>query len=410
MPDIVSRVNETSNRYILTDKAKEIVLESPKNNKKKRKRLDWKIACVSIGIVAFVLMIILAFSQTDKTTYSSSIIAPRNGDEVFMERVEAFIAVVEDGTITELDQRSYLSKSDWALQLAFDTGNSRFYNIENVSNEQAEQLNTLLAKMNAYINEQQTVHQEIKALQRGSSFEDFIMNVGRWNELLSSYTDVTYSSSTKEKPLFINKFLADPWVAEGIIIFLFVLFVYFFIQNVRLNKKLPLFVFYVVVLVFIGLYFLEEDPNQYGYDETSILQSMQVNTIETFRDVQVFELLAIAQFDDIRYGLAKLDNDSIMITEFVKQRSGYVMRNCSIAHSNSVNKDYSIGYSEIADVWGVRPESKIQQIVYSIEDSNKVIELPINPNFADIYMISKPNEGYGLSIEFQYEEVDGMRK
>jgi hypothetical protein len=44
-----------------------------------------------------------------------------------------------------------------------------------------------------------------------------------------------------------------------------------------------------------------------------------------------------------------------------------------------------------------------------VEGTNKVIELPIHPNFADIYMILKPNEGYGLSVEFQYEEGYEMR-
>lgn len=408
MPDIERSLNEASRSHILTDKAKEIMLESPYTSKKQRKRFDWKIAFASIGIVAVVLAIILAFSKTNNTT-SSSLIAPRNADDAFIERVEDFIAIVKDGTITDVDRRNYLAKSDWALQLAFETRNSIFYNKPNVSNKQVQQLNTLLVKMHAYIRAEQTVHQEIKDLQFNSSFEDFIMNVGKWNELLSSYTDVTYSTSTKEKPQFNNKFLADPWVAEVILVFLFVVFVYLFIRNIRNDKKIHFFIFHIIVLVFIGQYFFEKDPNQYGYDETSILQSMQVNVTETFRNVQVLELLAIAQFDDIRYGLAKLDDDSIMITEFVKQRSGYVMRNSSIAYSHTVNRNYYIGPRELADVWGVRPESEIQQIVYTVEESNKEIELPINSNFADIYMILKPNEGYGVNVEFQYEEGYEMR-
>ena len=406
MPNFGRSLNESASKYILTDKSKEIVLERP--NKKRHKRFEWKIAFISIAIVALVLAIILAFSETDNTTYFSSILAPRDADEAFMKRVKDFIAIVEDGVITDVDRRNYLAKSDWALQLALETGNSTFYNNpSNLSNEQVQQLNTLLAKMYAYISKEETVHQDMQELQRGSSFEDVIINVGKWNELLSTFIDVTYSSSTKEKPQFNNKFLVNPWIGEIIILIFFVVLVYLFIQNIRIGKKLYYFVFHVIVVALIGQYFLEKDPNQYGYDETSILQSMQMKAKETFRSVQVHELLAIAQFDDIRYGLAKLDDDSIMITEFVKQRSGYVMRNSSIAYSNTVNRNYSIGPRELAEVWGVRPESKIQQIVYTVEGANKVIELPINPNFADIYMIRKPNEateGNGWSIDFRYEK------
>ena len=195
-------------------------------------------------------MLMLTFSNKDGHTHSSSVLAPRDADTAVMERVEEFLSIIEDGTISQEERINYIAKSDWALQLAFDSGNSSYYNKPEMTNEEVVQINTILTKMYDYIKKETKVNEKIKALTSDLSFYSFLEEIPNWNKELSDYTDVTYSSSLKEKPLFNNLFLSESWLVKTIILIIFALVVYLFIQNIRIDRKLHFFIFHLIVLAF----------------------------------------------------------------------------------------------------------------------------------------------------------------
>ncbi len=404
MPEIKSSLNEVYKKHKLTDKAKEAVLErATKTSTNQGKRFEWKPALVSISIVAIVYMLVLTFNQPTGTSDASTNLAPRDADTAVMERVEEFLSIVEDGTISQEERTNYIAKSDWALQLAFESGKSIYYNKPNMTNEEVVQINTLLTKMYDYIKKESKANENIQALKSDTSFYSFLTEIPNWNRELSSFTNVIYSSSLKEKPVFNNLFLSESWLIKIIILGIFTLVVYLFVQNIRIDRKLHFFIFHVIVLAFFVYIFIQKDYNHYGYDETSIFLSIQENNKNSITLTEPKELLAIAQFGDSRYGLARLQDESLIISKFEKKLNNkYVLKGSSIQDGDSVNiGDTSKTMTSYA--MGVDSNSKIDQILIKI-GMEEVMKINIDPNYATIYHIDIPQSIEGWGVE--YKESD----
>ena len=190
-------------------------------------------------------------------------------------------------------------------------------------------------------------------------------------------------------------FLSESWLVKTIILIIFALVVYLFIQNIRIDRKLHFFIFHLIVLAFFVNIFIQKDNNNYGYDETSIFLSIQASTL-----AEPKELLAIAQFGDSRYGLARLQDGSLIISKFEKKRNKYVLKGNSIQDGDIVDIRDN-GKSLTSYAIGVEPNSaKIDQIHIKV-GMEEIREINIAPNYAAIYHIDIPNNIEGWGVEYR---------
>ena len=405
MPDIKDSINEVYREQTLSDEARRGVLSGSSLNKSViRSKFSWQPLVVSVSMVALLFIFVLTLTKTDGQQMGSSVLAPNDADDAVMERVNSFLVILEDGVISEEERRHYLMKSDWSLQLAFDTGTSIFYNRPNVTSREAQDINTLLQRMYTFVEVEQPV-KGVPELDKAATFTEFLPLVSTWNKVLKPYTDDVYVSSLKEKPISKKVFFNMSLVGQLITVGFIVLFLYLFIQNIRFERKKHFFVFHVLALLFFAQAFIQDELNPFVYDETSILHAMY--KLDENGDKLRGELLDVAQFGKSRYGLVQYPDGSLGLSRFEKNGNRFGARSSIVDHLeevrsvNLVDTDYLTRWMQVI---GVNKDSHMKEIIFIDQNSNESFKFPIDSKQPRIYFLQVPDSINNYSMKYMYEE------
>ncbi len=405
MPDIKESINEVYGERTLSEGAKRGIISGSSLKKPyKRSKFSWQPLVVSASIVALLFIFVLTLTKTDVQQMSSSELAPNDADDAVMERVNSFLAVLEDGIISEEERSLYLMKSDWSLQLAFDTGTSIFYNRPNVTSREAQDINTLLQRMYTFIESEQPVKGALD-LDKAETFTEFLPLISTWNDELKPYVEEEYVSSLKEKPISKKVFFNISLIGQLITVSFILLFLYLFIQNIRFERKWHFFIFHVLALLFFAQAFIQNTSNSVVYDETSILREMY--SWDENGDKIHGKLLDIAQFGDSRYGFTHYPDGTLGLYRFEKDGNRYRARSSNMVGEveRSVEMmDFDTDSNLLTSTIAVNQDSHIKEIIFIVQNSNESFKFPIDPKQPRIYFFSFVNLIENLSIKYIYED------
>lgn len=360
------------------------------------------IACMlSAAVVLFVLA--GSWPQQIRELSISSILAPYNANMEMIERVEHFYAIASDGVVTDEERRAYVKTSDWLVQRALESGNSIFYNRPNVTEEQATAFNEMLYFMYEFIYTKKDAAAIAGQLQLYRNYDALLADVSRMNEVLAPFVERSYTSSLNEKPISNNAFLNAPWWVKLIAIVLFLLFCYSFYVNIKTNRRIVLGMIQLGLIVLLTLSFFKADDQLYGYDETSIAQSMDAHMALFEETKYVDELLAAAEFEGGRYGLAHMSNGQLLLAKFEEEDGMYVLRS-SNASEQIVETMPAMDYAEDNRyIIGVAPNSGIAKYELVDEQTGDVYFIDIDPIQANIYQFIMPSHVTSMNVRM-YDE------
>ena len=388
MPSIKESINQVyKDRYFSQEKRQETLRKLQQTNRKRS--LQWKPAFMSIGIVIVLLLLVLSSSK-DESIQTSSTLAPFDADIALVERVQQFQSIVADGVISEQERREYISRSDWDLQLAFESGTSIFYNRPAMSTEDIEQVNELLHNMYRIVYDQVAVEQ-FQQTKLETNFETILQLAPSFNKDAKTFVRDAYTSSLQEKPFTKNAFLNLHIGWQLCILLLFTLFMYLFIQNIRIDRKKFAGVLQLLFIGIIGSFFFIKDTTLYSYNETALMESAHAHVSKVDSKASVKDLLAIAQYDEGRVALFELQDERLMLMEYMNYDGNYKFQSSSIQYDSFTNVfglSESYEWQAIVAVKDTAQFSAVSMYDYILKEE---YEIPIVAG-AKLYLLVTPEE------------------
>ncbi|MER2000851.1 MAG: hypothetical protein ABS882_13850, partial [Lysinibacillus sp.] len=355
----------------------------------RKRTLQWKPALMSIAIVAALLLLVFSSSKGEPIQTSSTL-APFDADIVLVDRFQQFQSIVADGVITEQERREYISRSDWDLQLAFESGSSIFFNRPAMATEDIKQVNELLFYMYRIVYDQVVVEQ-FHLTKSEPNFETILQLAPSFNKEAKAFVSDTYTSSLQEKPFTKNAFLNLHIGWQLFILMLFTLFLYLFIQNIRIDRKKFAGVLQLLFIVIIGSFFVIKDTKLYSYNETALMESAHAHVTEIDSKASVKDLLAIAQYDEGRVALFELQDERLMLMDYVESNGDYKFQGSSIQYGSDT---HVFGLSESYEwqyIVGVKDTAKFSAVSMFDNILKEEYKIPIVPRIK-LYLLVTPEQ------------------
>ena len=195
-------------------------------------------------------------------------------------------------------------------------------------------------------------------------------------------------------------------VGQLITVGFIVLFLYLFIQNIRFERKKHFFVFHVLALLFLAQAFIKVDTNYLAYDETSVLIS--ILSLDEDEEKVHGELLDVAQFGDLRYGLVQFSDGSLSLAQFEKQGKHFILQNSVINQHKDVRDvnltNNGFSHSTWTQTFGVNHDSHILEIVLIDQYTREEYKFPVDSEQPGIYNIEVPSKIDLLALKYIYEK------
>lgn len=388
MPNLKDSINIVYKEHHLSEEIKNEVLR--KINKRTQKR-QWMPYAVAFAMMIVLLIFVASWNVKDPAVHVSSKIAPNDADEQIMKRIQSFYEIISDEIITEEERANYLMTSDWAVQLALDHGESPFYNRPNITSAEAKNINLMLNQLYSIVKlyEQFSLSENFPI---PSTFSELAQKSEKYTNELKQYSDAEYQSSIKERPIFNKDFFMLTLKWQIVICALIVLFVYLFIKNIQEDKKVSFFIFHVISLILLFLPFVHENVESFAYDEASILEAVEEGG----------ELLAIAQFDDVRLALVNKEETELQLMVFEKKEGKRYRLNYSIIDYNDEFHYISCqNHSKLpnGEFYAVGNRSEISQFYFIDNETYEKFRYEVDPENAQIYHFSQPSSFDNLTME-----------
>lgn len=396
MPSIKESMNEVYKvQYFTEEMQQKTIARLKKGNE--RRSLQWKPAFASVAIVMIILVLALT-SAKQEPIETNSTMAPNDADVALVERFKEFQQIITDGVVTDAERRQYISRSDWDLQLAFESGESIFYNRPTMDKKQIEAATHLLHNMYRIVYERRPI-EKLPTFTESANFQNIVSFSPSFNEQAENLIKKQYSSSLEEKPLTKNDFLNLDWWWQLLIVSLFGLFVYLFVQNIRIDHKKFAGVLQIIFIVLIGSIFFVKDKTFYSYDETALMESAQAHIMELYPNGKVQELLSVAQFNEGRLALFKLQDEQLMLMKYYEYEGKYKFGGSSIGNDLMTESFLLNDYYEGQQIAIVNDAKNISAISMTDTELQEEYKIDILAN-TKIYLFTRPEQSQSVYINW----------
>lgn len=349
---------------------------------------------LAVTVMAAIMLLLLVQPSAQHLSISTGE-ASKTVEEAYMDRFAA--AMVTDD---EEGVKVYLSKSDWLLQRAIESGESAFYRSPELTANERKNLSALLYYMYLWRIEVQGAKPPIP-------------NVTNFDELRrqsASFVE-TYEEFFPDKPFISNKeehgLLSDiyfgtmskrnQWGLMGII----AIFGALFILNVKVRgnlffKAIPL----VIICVCLVPFFIPAGE-KYAYDETSIMEA-----VLSEQKLKGARLTDAATFGDNRYALITTAEGVHYFAHFLKNGNGYVLWYTKTGKEDMMDASQPQWRRQIVAVNEGHDISKIE-LVGEYESEGKIIPVDLEAGKPTIRAIVKP-ESF-KSFHYETYNADGEK-
>lgn len=359
------------------------------HNKRKKWMPFIATMIVTCSVILFMFTLI-SKSNTELEISLSSIKAPDSVEVAYMERWHEFLAVASS---EQKEQASiqYLSKSDWLLQRAIESGHSSFYSSPPLTADEKLALNELLHYMYLSV-KKPNVTLDIPQVQTFQQLKDLAPELVE--KMRVSDNDRYVSSSEEMQRSKLRIFYLQPMEIIGQLLFLGA-FIYLLYSNWKGRRNYFFAAIQISVICLLLVAMFIPKSGKYAYDETTLLQQ----SIATFDEPTIEQANAkfssAATFGDERYVLVDLGNGINGLAHFSKNERGY-------AWSSSQWGKQDI-FQELGDngrVIAFQEGHGVSHIDIVESDTQRKISLNLNPDKAGIYRIQIPNDFRSFEVKF----------
>ena len=352
---------------------------------------------IAATMMAVILLISLVQPSNEHVSISTEK-APETVEEAYMERFA-------DAMVTDNEKAimAYLSKSDWLLQRAIESGGSAFYQSPELTADERKNLSALLYYMYLWRIEVQGAEPPIPNV---TSFDEVRRQSASFVETYERFfPDQPFVSSKEEQSWFSHTYFGSMSTQNQTgLIWIIIGFGALFFLNVRMKsnkffKAVPLAIILMCLVPFVM-----PTTEKYAYDETSIMEAVLDK-----EELEGARLTDAATFGDHRYALITTAEGVNYFAHFLKSSNSYVLWDEKWGREDVMTAPQSQWGRQIIAVHEGHKMSKIE-LVGDYESKGTVIPIEIAEGAPTIRAIMKPDTFNSFHYEYYNTEGEKMNK
>lgn len=337
-------------------------------------------AAVTIAVtVMAAIMLFLLVQPAGQHVSVSTEKAPETVEEAYMERFAAAMVTDDEEAVM-----TYLSKSDWLLQRAIESGESAFFRSPELTSNERRSLSALLYYMYLWRIEVQGAKPPIPNV---TNFDELRRQSASFVETYEEFfPDKPFISSKEERGLFSNTYFGtmskyNKWNLIGVM----VIFTALFLLNVWVRGNLLFKVIPLVIICICLVPLVMPAGEKYAYDETSIMEA-----VLSEEELKGAHLTDAATFGDNRYALITTAEGLHCFAHFLKNDNGYVLWYAKTGKEDMMDASQPQWRRQIVAVHEGHAMSKIE-LVGEYESEGTVIPVELETGKPAIRAIVKPD-------------------